>query len=189
MTRRIPTPVEKTMHRASIAALDLIECARFADAALKLERPDRGQLGDVTYNALVCAALVYYARPFSGNEHPNPKKRPRRAADRAVVLSPHYLRKLVPSAGRRRLHRVAIRLRNKMVAHAESRFFPLEMVGPKRGNPNKLALGFWFEQFRPLPVIDLAALIEIAAKLAQHFISEANKLGELARPARRLRTR
>jgi hypothetical protein len=67
-------------HRLRIAYGDLIEATQFIEAARAAEQTGADPKTDVTYRALVCAAVIHYARPFVPNESRSDRKRPKNAA-------------------------------------------------------------------------------------------------------------
>jgi hypothetical protein len=188
MPRKLPTVAERRLHRLQITVGDLIDAILFIDAAIKASTEGADPTRDPIHRALVCAAVIHYARPFSGNEHPNPKRRPKAAAETRVEIDSRFLRKVIPSASGRILHRQVIKLRNKIVAHAESGYFPVTMVRSEwAADPKLLAHDFGFTWFRPFPAVDLRTLNDNAQRLRNHLWFAAYGLSLSVRPLRRLR--
>jgi hypothetical protein len=134
------------MERARISAEDMREAAAFVEAAQAIDAAmDKGEAvsNDVLKAArlaLEIAAVVYYARPSSANERARRKKRSS-SGTRPNQLSPGArgepplarvdigpLREALSTREARTLHRDVIAIRNKIVAHAELRYFPVRMV-------------------------------------------------------------
>jgi hypothetical protein len=107
---------EKKFKRTHLSSLDFEQAERFIKAA------QQHPVASAEHDALLLSAIISYARPFSGNE------RDRNAAA-ASSLAPELV---VLEAGDRELHDRIIALRNKAVAHAESKYNPMEFVGIRR---------------------------------------------------------
>jgi len=76
------------MERARISGNAIQQAIAFIDAALALDEAKEKPPGsDVARLALEIAALLYYVRPFTGNEKTKKTKRPRRWGHRASVAS------------------------------------------------------------------------------------------------------
>jgi hypothetical protein len=186
MPRRLPTDHERTLHRVRISANDFMQARVFIEAALARESDGVDSRIDVIHRALVCAAVIYYARPFSPNEMRNPAKRWAHAADSTLDLGP--LKNIIVPVIRRRLHRQIIRLRKKVVAHAESRYFEVKMIKAEwPADPKLLAAPFGFESRDVLPAIDL----ELMRRNANDWLGACTRatvvLGTIVRPGKRLR--
>ena len=164
---------------------DFLDAIAFMDAALELER--RGvDRRHVFHRALVCAALIHYARPFSGNEHPNPSKRRKDAAERNWKPS-FPLAKIFDDPTDRKLHRVVLNWRNKVLAHAESKYFPARMIRVSDTVEDKqLGTDFDLQSRRTYPSVDLGRLKKMAVLLrCAGAIDQVN----IGIPLRRARTR
>lgn len=101
---------KKRINRLTIASLDLENCIRFLDE-LSSQR-----YGSTAYEALLISAIIFYSRPFSGNERKE---------------SPHPSESRVPDGvlsglleEERKLHEEVVTLRNKALAHAEWSYYP-----------------------------------------------------------------
>jgi hypothetical protein len=138
-----PTP-----YRTHISVHDFETAAKFAKAA-------KGYPASaVEYEALVEAAVIRYARPFSSNEKPGKGKADARLRVNAADI--------LTSQADMDLHKRVITLRNKMVAHAESEFYPttlLDPVGASRASGFAVASKRWHILEED---IDLDALARIA---------------------------
>lgn len=189
MPRKSPTPKARYLHRVLIAMIDLAEAEQFIRAAQEMEAKGANPDTDAVHKALVCAAVIYYARPFSGNEHPNPIRRPRAAADSRVDVEP--LHKAIPDAARRRLHRQIVLHRNKIVAHAESRYFEVKMVRSATdwttADPSAFADDFSFQARRPFPRLDLEAMRLNALALRNVLTWQYHAIAPDVRRGKRLR--
>lgn len=76
------------------------------------------ELSSPEYEALLLAAIISYARPFSGNEQgKSPPSDSRLAIDVAQLLGVDLA-----------LHERLIEVRNKAVAHSESAYYPVELL-------------------------------------------------------------
>lgn len=98
------------INRLTSASLDLENSISF------VEELSNQEYGSTAYEALLISAIIFYARPFSGNEkkgspHPSESRVPE------VVLSELQEEE-------RKLHEEIVSLRNKAVAHAEWSLHP-----------------------------------------------------------------
>lgn len=111
----------KTVKRTQISHDDFGDAKKYIEAA-------RGHAVDtIEYEALLQAAIIAYARPFSGNElvgraYPDPPSDPK--LDAGVVAL---------NGADRELHARILTLRCKAVAHAESGHYPVEVLPMKPG--------------------------------------------------------
>ena len=112
----------KQLHRAVVSARDFRKAASFLAAA----HSTTGMRTD--WEACVLMAIICYARPFSRNE--------RGKAPADPTLSGVNVGAIVGVD--RTLHDRILTLRNKAVAHAESRFYPVKLVPP---DPEDVAIG------------------------------------------------
>ena len=180
------------MERARISSNDMMQAVAFIDAALKLEEGGADSKSDVTHLALVVAAVIYYARPFGPNEG---GKKPKRKTPPKGVPPLHRvnigpLSKVISTKEGRALHRSVVRLRNKVVAHAESRYFPVRMVKaflpPESGRIGDFAL----QSGQTYPLLDLKRLRSNAKQLGAAFgIHGHFAAAEVRRSRKRLRKR
>lgn len=172
--RKPPTADDRLMQRARISSGDMIQCRQFIEAALALGAQGKDSKNDVTHLALVVAAVVYYARPFFDNEEPAWKrKRSKRPLPLGapplgkVEIGP--LSKAIGTKEGRALHRSVLKLRSKIVAHAEARYFPVRMVKafmpPESGRLGDFAL----KSGQTYPLIDLKSLRANASQLGAVF--------------------
>jgi hypothetical protein len=159
------------MHRARISANDMRQAVAFIEAAIAAEARGADSKSDVTHLALVVAAVIYYARPFTGNEggkKPQRKTPPKGEPPLSRVdIGP--LSKVISSKEGRRLHRNVIRLRHKVVAHAESRYFPVRMVGAFLPESSGRIGDFALKSGQTYPLLDLQLLRSNAKQLAAAF--------------------
>lgn len=102
----------KTVKRTQISRDDFADAKRFIDAARK------NASDSIEYEALVQAAIIAYARPFSGNERGQDSPSDRNLDPAVVALDGED----------RILHDRIITLRNKAVAHAASVNNPVEIL-------------------------------------------------------------
>jgi hypothetical protein len=122
-----PTP-----YRTHISAHDFETAGSFIQAA-KNYPPSA-----IEYEALVECAVIRYARPLSSNE--------RRGSGKADARLSVNVQQILLSQGDVDLHNRIITLRNKMVAHAESEFYPttlLDPVGTSRASGFAVASTRW----------------------------------------------
>jgi hypothetical protein len=146
----------KTFSRTHIASEDFKSAARFIDAAR------RYTVATTEYEALLHAAIIAYARPFSCNElAPDSPSDPR--IDPALVQL---------SGADLALHNRVIHMRNKMIAHAEFAQNPVALVPVKPSFG--IAAGFVTQSRRWHVVeeqIDLDAFQRIADAMHQRCIN------------------
>lgn len=115
---------ERELHRVHISARDFEDAGRFITAA------KRHGLASDEHEGLLVAALIHYARPFSRNEVD-----PDAPADERLEIR-GGIEVVLKTEGERKLHERIIKLRNKVVAHAESEFNPMQiMPNPVSKNP------------------------------------------------------
>ena len=93
---------------------DFEKAIRFIDVALT------HAIHTEVYEALLLAAVVSYARPFSRNERAKPPPSdPRLAVEEKALLGADFP-----------LHERLLEIRNKAIAHAESEYYPVELLPP-----------------------------------------------------------
>jgi hypothetical protein len=163
------------MQRAQISTDDMRQAITFIDEALALEKKGLNSNTSVAHLALVTAAVIHYARPFTGNERAPKSKRPPPKGEpplSRIDLGP--LPKVIASKEGRALHRSVIRLRRKIVAHAESRYFPVRIVAAflPKGLPKEDYEGFddfAVKSARVWPLLDLSLLRANAEQFAGAF--------------------
>jgi len=115
---RARTPKAKTLFRMHLSATDFSQAVRFIDAARNAAPTSDERWG------LLLAAIVCYARPFSPNE-----RRLSAAADSRLQMDAKMLRTILANTSDRKLHRRILRLRNKVVAHSESKYSSFRLLG------------------------------------------------------------
>lgn len=99
----------KVLNRLTISRHDFEQCQKF------LEQLSHQEYGSLAYEALLIAAIVFYARPFSCNERDL-------NANAASRLDGAVLDQLQNEE--QELHEKILTLRNKAVAHAEWAYHP-----------------------------------------------------------------
>lgn len=180
---RARTPSDKTLFRTHLSAIDFSQAVRFIEAAQKVAHTSDEWWG------LMLAAIVCYARPFSPNE-----RRRSAAADSRLEIDARMLRTILENASDRKLHRRLLRLRNKAVAHSESRYADLRIIRATwPGDPSSLAssVALISAHWHPFNAqIDLIAFRRIAKALQTYCQLGQFALGEaIARERKRLRTK
>ncbi len=104
------SPVDRTFNRAYISMHDMEKCIEYLQCA-------KSALANNDFAAargLITAAIVSYARPFSGNEdHPS------------AVPKPSFRSKQLTSQ-ERELHNRVITLRNEAIAHSDATMNPVK---------------------------------------------------------------
>lgn len=156
---------ERKMYRAHISERDFKQALRFIDAALATD------ISSVEHEALVVAAIVSYARPFTLNERPQ-KGKPLPAAD--ASLEEIDFRALLGVDAN--LHARIVKLRMKAVAHSEAEFNPMIFDG----------MAFVSRAWHPVGEgIDLAVFREIAEKLHRHCLNQKADLSRVVSAMRR----
>lgn len=129
---------DKEFNRYSIAVFDFEAALRFARAA------EQHVANSVEYEALLFAAIVSYARPFSGNE------RSKRAAATSRLANDFVATK----GDDRKLHARCLQLRNQALAHSE------HARNPTRLRASGVAVSRRFSLLTPS--FDLTRFIRIA---------------------------
>jgi hypothetical protein len=100
---------KKTLNRLTISRHDFEKCLDFLT-----ELPVQ-EYASVVYEGLLLSAIVFYARPFSGNERGN-------SPDAESKVDATVIDGL--AADERELHDQIVQLRNKAIAHAEWQYHP-----------------------------------------------------------------
>lgn len=99
----------KAISRLTISRHDLEQCQNF------LQQLEHQRYGSVLYEALLIAAIVFYARPFSSNER-------NKDANADSRIDEQVLDQL--NNEERELHKTILTLRNQAIAHAEWTHYP-----------------------------------------------------------------
>lgn len=130
-----------------------------------IDAPSKTQASSVEWWGLMLAAIICYARPFSQNGRGKPK-----AAESKLLMVAPLLREILDSTTDRKLHRLILRLRNKAVAHSESRYGQLQIVRIGLNRVTRDAhIGFMWECWPPKGAqIDLLPFRRVAAALQAH---------------------
>lgn len=124
-------PPIKQFNRTQISRDDFARALRF----IKTARPY--DTASTEYEALLIAAVISYARPFSNNER-----------DKNAQAAPRLSPNLIPFKGKqRKLHERVIVLRNKAVAHGEFAFNPVHAVPPFVAGEGDRILGTWSQRW------------------------------------------
>ena len=119
------------------------------------------EYGTIVYEALLLSAIVFYVRPFSGNERGNDSKAESRV-DLAVINQ--------LNEEERQLHERLLDLRNKAVAHAEWTFHPTGVTESKI--IQSMPFSIW-KDFRGRPEIDaFSSLVEKVLLRAHHVTGD-----------------
>jgi hypothetical protein len=151
------SPPAKQLFRVHISYLDFTQAIIFIDAARKSDDSSAEWWG------LMLAAIVSCGRPFSGNER---RGRPA-AADSNLTITARMLREIIPDKDDRKLHRRIVRLRNKTVAHSESRYHSLHIKrSVLAGDPNSASdVALFRTQWHPAEeMINLSAFFADCAE-------------------------
>jgi hypothetical protein len=150
--RKVNDDASKLQLRLNIAKDDFADAKRFADSA----RIHGGT--ETELEALLVAAVVCYARPFSDNEPKRPK-----APVIARNVPEDKLLTALDSDADRALHARLLELRDKAIAHAESTNYPGQKIPPTIGNPGTHGVAFVHRRFHILSErLDPDALSRIA---------------------------
>ena len=151
-----PAATRRRFNRTHIARRDFEKAIAFIDVA------ETHLIYTVEYEALLLSAIIYYARPFSGNERgaapPSDSK--------LVVDVEGLLGEDLP------LHKRIIEVRNKAVAHAEFAYYPVHLL-PTESDP-EIGRGFASkaQSWHVLNEhIDLAAFRRMAEALHQKCLN------------------
>jgi hypothetical protein len=174
MPRKNPTPHERLLERAAISAGDMHQAIAFLDAALALDKrtsndPASDPTIRTTREALEVAAVIYYARPFTHNESRKKKRRQPPGAPALPNIDLGPLHKVLTSKEARKLHREALQIRHKIVAHAEARYNPVRLLElPSQGNAGR-KIEYAMATTRSAPKFNLERLRWNAVQLAAVF--------------------
>jgi hypothetical protein len=109
------------LHRFSISLHDFEEAKRFLSEALQ------HKVSSIPYEALLIAAIIYFARPFSHNS------KDKRLKDISKIEIDSFID---ISPAERSLYDELMNLRNRCLAHAEFQYYPIsinEKTGVMRG--------------------------------------------------------
>ena len=134
----------------------------FASALQFIKAARPYDLWSPEYEALLIAAVVFYARPFSNDEPDKDPQSTQRLAD-----------SLVPFKGAElKLHERILFLRNKAVAHGESAFNPVQFVPPYDLGKAERAFGTWSAPWHILPeCLDLDEFERIADEMRRQCVN------------------
>jgi hypothetical protein len=155
-------------HRVHISKDDFSDTVKFIDAAKK------AAIGSDEFHALLLAAIAMYAKPFGRNELSETAA----AVPTLKVKGLQLLALLGPKGAA--LHRRIRRLRNKVVAHAESEFNPMQVMPQTVPDPPGAHTAMITVSRRWHPAqenIDLDEFRGIAEKMRTYAL---NRMGELA---------
>jgi hypothetical protein len=155
----------RRFNRAHISRRDFKKAIGFIEAAMKHD------LASIEYEALMISAIVYYARPFSGNER---GKEP--PSDSNLMIE---VKQLLGEDSD--LHDRIVSMRNKAVAHSEFGKYPVRIMAVPEPNSDA---GFAASS-RSWHVlnerIDLEAFKRIAEALHQKCLNLCFDLGRARR--------
>jgi hypothetical protein len=119
-----PAVTKRRFNRTHISRRD------FAKAIAFIDRAANHVINTPEYEALLLSAIIYYARPFSGNERgDSPPSDARLIVDVEGLLGDDL-----------KLHKRMIEVRNKAVAHAEFAYYPVQLL-PTDSDP-EIGRGF-----------------------------------------------
>lgn len=145
----------KKFKRTHLSSVDFEQAERFIAAA------QAQPVASIEHEALLLTAIICYARPFSGNERDRNAAASSDLAPEIVVLKPDD----------RELHDRILTLRNKAVAHAESKYNPMEFVPIQRSFQGSQGIAM---TTRPWQVVeenlDLNRFSRIASEMRQACI-------------------
>jgi hypothetical protein len=118
----VSQPLHPVLHRITLSGDDFRRAAEFAKAA-RLH-----PVSSIEHEALVHSAILFYARPWLDNE----ERKSNLPKDARMLIGID----LAGTLGDNEVfHERIIRLRKKVIAHAEAEFFPAQHGGPlKIGN-------------------------------------------------------
>jgi hypothetical protein len=158
--------MSKTERRIQISSRDFEEAAKFVRTAKK------HAIGSDEHEAALLTAITCYARPFSGNE----LRGSTRADSNLAGVDPQA----VLGAEELALHERIVTLRNKVVAHSESEYNPVERINT--GVVYRPGSYGYVTSSRPWNVVsedlDLDALERVAEKMK---VACWTMLGDVAR--------
>jgi hypothetical protein len=132
---------------------------------------------NIEFEALLHSAILFYARPFSGNE-PSDSNLPDAAKTLTGLDTRVILGDDLPFHCRLRT------LRNKVIAHAESQYFPAQNVPLAIGEKGQFGIAFQRRSWHVVDEkLDLDVFERVAAKMRSaalnHVYDEARKRGLL----------
>jgi hypothetical protein len=116
-------------------------------------------VGNIEYEALMHSAILFYARPYSDNE-PKKSKLPDEARKLKGLDLQTILGEDLP------FHDRLIALRNKVIAHAESEFFPAQNIKLAIGAKGQFGIAFQRRSWHVVSEnLDLDVFERVAAKM------------------------
>jgi hypothetical protein len=113
-----PAATTRRFNRTHISRRD------FAKAIAFIDRAATHVINTPEYEAQLLSAIIYYARPFSGNERGSSPP-----SDSRLVVDIEYL-----LGEDLELHKRMIEVRNKAIAHAEFAYYPVQLL-PRDSDP------------------------------------------------------
>lgn len=148
--------MSKRLTRAHISLRDLRKAATFLEQAEKYARK-RVNARPLELEALLLSAIVSYAKPFTNNEARGQNS----TADRRLTID---AAQVLNAADDLRLHEDILKMRNKVVAHSDSEYYPVRWIPGVRGMRGSLYHSqTWSVMHEPL---DLDAFARIVKKMS-----------------------
>jgi len=164
----------RLLHRLLISYNDFHQASQIASYILRhrlqekvdrLRGPRRYQI-KLLWQALNCAMVVSYCRPFSGND--------RRLANPIPDLPKRFLKRLTPEE--KELHRVAMQDRNTLLAHSDSQAWNLRPFFLETGPGHRMLVPLHSDVRAPLVHAAVEQLQKMCTKLMDFLFEERMQL-------------
>lgn len=156
----------RLFHRVLMSYTDFYQAKRISDYMLGSKiYPGEPEENRTLYEALNCAAIVAYCRPFSGNEG---------SSTTLADLPQRFLKVLTEEE--RRVHDVVIADRNTVLAHSDSDAWEMEPLVFRLGNGKETLAPMHNPVHAPLTREAMTSFNAMCAKLMEEVYKERQRL-------------
>lgn len=164
---------ERLLHRLLMSYNDFQQAAEIGDLILEEgfqhtpdnERDETRYRAKILWQALNCAMVVSYARPFSQNE---------RSEGTATAKVPSNFLSLLTKE-EKEVHEAALQDRNMLLAHSDSRAWNLKPVFIGK-NDQRILLPISNDPRAPLVETAVRTLLKICGKFMDHILEQRKPL-------------
>jgi hypothetical protein len=156
----------RLFHRVLMSYTDFYQAKRISDQLLGSQvYPGEPNKNRTFYEALNCAAIVAYCRPFSGNE----------GSDTTLAALPQRFLKVLTEE-ERGLHDVVMADRNTVLAHSDSEAWAMEPTVFRLGNGKEILAPMHNPVHAPLTREAMTIFNDMCAKLMEEVFKERQRL-------------
>lgn len=156
----------RLFRRVLMSYTDFYQAKRISDQLLGSQTyPGEPNENRTLYEALNCAAIVAYCRPFSGNE----------SSDTTLAVLPQRFLKVLTEE-ERGLHKVVMTDRNTVLAHSDSEAWEMEPTVFRLGNGKEMLAPMHNPVHAPLTREAMTTFSSMCAKLMEEVFKERQRL-------------